>query len=73
MPISASQLRQNIYRILDGILESGEPVEIERKGRTLKIMPADRPKKLLRLDRRDYLLVDPEEIVEIDWSSEWRP
>ena len=73
MPISASRLRQDIYRILDKILATGEPVEIERKGRRLKIIPANRPGRLERMPRRDYLTVDPEEIVEIDWSGEWRP
>ncbi len=73
MPISASRLRQDIYRILDEILATGEPVEIERKGRRLKIVPADRPGRLERMPRRDYLTGDPEEIVEIDWSAEWRP
>jgi len=73
MPISASKLRQDIYRILDEILASGEPVEIERKGRRLRIVPADQPRRLERMPRRDYLKGDPEEIVEIDWSSEWHP
>lgn len=73
MPLSASKLRQDIYRILDEILATGEPVEIERKGRRLKIVPADRPPRLERMPRRDYLRGDPDELVEIDWSSEWRP
>jgi len=74
MALSASKLRQDIYRILDEILASGVPVEIERKGRRLRIVPADRPSRLERLPRRDaYLKGDPDEIVEIDWSSEWRP
>jgi len=71
--MSASRLRQDIYRILDGILATGEPVEIERKGRRLKIIPADRPGRLERIPKRDYLKGDPGEIVEIDWSAEWRP
>ncbi len=73
MPLSASKLRQDIYRILDEILATGEPVEIERKGRRLKIVPAVRPARLDRMPRRDYLRGDPDELVEIDWSSEWRP
>ena len=73
MPISTSKLRQDIYRILDEILASGEPVEIERKGRRLRIVPVAQPPRLERMPRRDYLKGDPEEIVEIDWSSEWSP
>ena len=31
MPVTASKLRENIYRILDQVLETGVPVEIERR------------------------------------------
>jgi len=31
MKLSASSLRQNIYRILDEVLETGVAVEIERR------------------------------------------
>ncbi|MBN1417357.1 MAG: type II toxin-antitoxin system Phd/YefM family antitoxin [Planctomycetes bacterium] len=76
MKLTASKLRQDIYRILDEILETGKPVEIERKGRLLRIAPADRPtrSKLDALEPHpDTLACDPEDIVHIDWSSEWKP
>lgn len=31
-PLTATQLRSDIYRILDHILETGEPREVVRKG-----------------------------------------
>jgi hypothetical protein len=73
MPLKASQLRENIYRILDEILETGVPIEIERKGKILRIAPAERRSKLENLKPREYLLSDPEELVHLDWSDEWRP
>jgi hypothetical protein len=74
MPLNASKLRENVYRILDQVLETGVPVEIERKGQLLKISPVAPQSKLANLKRRDgYLLVDPDEIVEMDWSGEWHP
>lgn len=75
MSWTASQLRQDIYRILDRILDTGEPVEIERKGRTLRIVPADTDQPVLdRLIRRPEVIVgDPEELVSLDWSEHWRP
>ena len=39
MKITASKLRENVYNILDHALETGVPVEVERKGRILKIVP----------------------------------
>jgi hypothetical protein len=77
MRLTASKLRANVYRVLDQVLETGVPVEIERHGRRLRIVPArsgrSRAAKLARLKRRRVLRVPPESIVHIDWSKEWRP
>lgn len=74
MVITASELRQNVYKLLDQVLETGIPLEIDRKGRRLRITPSDPPSKLERLVRHEDAIVgDPEDLVHIDWSSEWRP
>lgn len=73
MRLTASRLRQDIYRILDEVLESGVPVEIERRGKVLKIVPPETTSKLDSLAPRDYLNADPEEFVHVDWSETWRP
>jgi antitoxin (DNA-binding transcriptional repressor) of toxin-antitoxin stability system len=73
MRLTASKLRENIYRILDQVIETGVPVEIQRKGRTVRIVATLPPSKLARLTQRDYLCCDPEAIVHLDWSGEWRP
>jgi hypothetical protein len=68
----ASELRQNIYRILDQVLESGESVVIERKGRRLRITPEVESGKLSRVQPDpDYIVGDPEDFVHLDWSDEW--
>jgi hypothetical protein len=73
MTLKASSLRENIYRILDQVLDTGIPVEIERRGKILKIVTAEPRSKLQNLKARPYLLTDPEELVHLDWSGEWRP
>jgi hypothetical protein len=76
MKVTASRLRENIYRLLDQVLETGTPVEIERRGRILKIVPADEPprSKLDRLEPHPGSIVgNPEDLVHLDWSSEWKP
>jgi len=72
--ISTTQLRASIYRVLDEVLETGRPVEVERKGRRVRIIAVDPPGRLERLRRRPLLVdCDPQEIVHLDWSGEWRP
>jgi hypothetical protein len=75
MSISISKLRSDIYKLLDQVLETGTPLEVERKGKILKIVPGSTStKKLSRLPRRKGALVgDPEDIVHMDWSNEWKP
>lgn len=72
MAISASALRANIYKLLDQVLKSGKPLEIERKGKRLRIVPEQPAGKMSKLVRHDCLTGDPESIVHMDWSGEWR-
>jgi prevent-host-death family protein len=72
MSMTASKLRENIYQVLDEVLKTGIPIEISRKGRKLKIVPVEKENKLKNLKRHDCLKGHPEEIVHLDWSSEWK-
>ena len=69
--MTATELRRNLYKILDRVLETGMAVEIERKGRTLRIVPQQEGKKLDRLEKHTIVTGDPEELVHIDWSEMW--
>ncbi|MBI4601420.1 MAG: type II toxin-antitoxin system Phd/YefM family antitoxin [Planctomycetes bacterium] len=76
MRLTASKLRENIYKVLDTVLETGKPVEIERRGKTLRIVAAEplaKSKLDLLVKHPKALRCDPEEVVHLDWSSEWRP
>ena len=74
MRVTPTQLRRNLYRILDRVLQTGTPVEIDRDGKLLKIVPVERQSRLERLTPHPGTIVgDPEELVEIDWTREWKP
>ncbi len=72
MLITASKLRENIYNVLDNVLETGIPVEIQRRGKVLKIVSAGGRSKLANLKKHDILATDPDDIVHIDWSDQWK-
>ncbi|MCA9409183.1 MAG: type II toxin-antitoxin system Phd/YefM family antitoxin [Candidatus Omnitrophica bacterium] len=72
MVVTPSQLRQNIYKLLDQVLETGIPIVINRKGQKLKIISEKKKNKLDNLKKRSLLNCDPEEIVHMDWSKEWK-
>ena len=72
MRISLTKMRSDLYKIVDKVLETGVPVEIERRGRKVRIVPV-RPKfKLESLVKRPGTIMgDPDELVHMDWSGEW--
>jgi len=70
--VALSALRQDIYRLVDEVLETGEALEITRKGRTLRIVPETAPDRLARIRAfPDLINGDPEDLVAADWSREW--
>lgn len=57
--ISATELRGNLYKFLDEVLETGKPLEIRRNGQILKIVAESvKPKanKLLNLKKRQGVI-----------------
>lgn len=72
--ITASELRRNVYRLLDQVLETGEELEVTRNGRRIRISAVPQPSKLDNLvPHPDYIVGDSNDLVHIDWSSEWHP
>jgi hypothetical protein len=72
--LTASGLRMNVYKILDRVLETGVPAEVERRGKLLRIVPAETVGRLDRLSPRpNFIKGSPEDLVHLDWSHEWRP
>jgi hypothetical protein len=81
MAVSATQLRQNIYAILDEALATGKPVEIERKGKLLRIVPesadADADEeyrkefpRLAQLKDQDWF-VGSDDLANMEWSPDF--
>lgn len=77
MKITATQLRQNIYKLLDSVVETGVPLEVERNGVILKIIAEHPQDKLKNIKAMPHLITgSPESLEDIDWSidlsEEWK-
>ncbi len=71
---TTSAVRADIYNLLDRVLETGEPLEIERKGRILRVVLDREDAWVDRLPRREGVVNgDPESLVSVDWSQGWEP
>ncbi len=74
MRVTASQLRADVYRILDRAIEAGEVVEIDRRGVIVRLVPPSPRSWVETLPRRDGVITgDPGDLAAIDWSTSWRP
>lgn len=73
MKTTVTDLRNHLYSYLDTVLATGEPLEIERKGRILRIVSETAPSKISRLKARDTLIGSVESLLNQEWSQEWDP
>lgn len=74
MSVKVTQLRSDLYRMIDNVLASGTPLAVERNGKTLLISPAPASSKLDALIARPGVIVgDPADLIHRDWSTEWTP
>jgi hypothetical protein len=70
---SVSALRADLYRLLDRVLSTGVPLEVDRNGERLQIIPKARGARLSRVrPHPGFLKADPESLLHLDWSDEWR-
>ncbi len=70
MAITASELRRNIYRLLDQVIESGVPLRIKRGDHVLSIATEVGPTKLEGLPLRALFSCEPDALVHRPTQSE---
>ncbi|OGK26523.1 hypothetical protein A2954_00975 [Candidatus Roizmanbacteria bacterium RIFCSPLOWO2_01_FULL_37_12] len=61
--LTITSLRENLFKIVDQVIVSGMPQEIERKGKKLKIVLADKVNKLDNLVPHKSIRVNPEKLI----------
>jgi prevent-host-death family protein len=76
--ITATKLRADLYRVIDGVIKTGVPVEVELRGRKVRIVPAEPRDKLATLPKRPGVIVgDPGRLPRVKtfdekkWRKKW--
>ena len=69
-PISLTALRSNLFKIVDKVIETGNPVELERKGHRLKIVIEGKKSKLENLKPHNCIVGNPDELIDLK-VAEW--
>lgn len=69
--ITPTELRANIYKLLDEVLRTGLPIEIKKGNRRLRLIPIEKDDKFNNLvSRPGAIQGDPEELVTLSWEEE---
>lgn len=74
--LTLTALRQQSFKILDQVIQTGIPVEIERHGHRLKIVLDDPPRKLANLRLHTSIVGDADDMIDLDtgkWQVARRP
>lgn len=69
--ISLTTLRQHLFKVVDRIIKTGVPVEINRRGHKLRIVPVEKVSKLARLAPHKAIVGNPEDLVELK-AGKWQ-
>jgi hypothetical protein len=57
--------------MLDKVVKTGKPLELDRKGTRLAVVPLAKKSKLDNLVKHDVIVGDPLELVVMDSTEEW--
>lgn len=67
--VTTTELRANIYNLLEEVLATGIALEVKKGDRKLRIVPVEKPHKLDNLIARpETLQGDPDDLVSMQWE-----
>ena len=70
--VRASDLRKDLFRLLDRCLETGTAIDVPRKGHTVRIAALRRRIKVADLPRHPGVVVDGDDLDRFS-PAQWRP
>lgn len=69
--ITPTQLRKNLYNLLDEVINTGIPLQVNRGGKILQITAVEKINKLDKLRSRPEIIIgNPDDLVAITWEGE---
>ena len=78
MAITATKLRAELYRVIDNVIKNGVSIEVELRGKKVRIVHAEPRDKLAALVKRPGVIVgDPGRLPQVKtfdekkWRKKW--
>lgn len=70
--MNLTNLRKELYKVVDNVIETGLPVDIERNGHVVQLVLVEPKLKLDNLKPHDCINGDPEELIDLQ-VCDWQP
>lgn len=68
--ISATQFRAELYKMLETVLATGQPIEVALRGRKVRIVPAEPVGRLESMEpHAAYIVASPDDLVAPNFDS----
>ena len=78
MTITATKFRSDLYRVIGDVIRKGVPIEVELRGKKVRIVPSEPRDKLANLIKRPGVIVgDPGRAARVrtfdaaKWRKKW--
>ena len=78
MAITATKLRADLYRVIDNVIKNGVSVEVELRGKKVRIVPAEPRDKLAALVKQPSVIIgNPGRLPQVKtfdekkWRKKW--
>lgn len=74
-PVTLTTLRSKLFEMVDQVISTGMPLEIERRGKRLRISLVEKKAKLANLTSHDCIVGDPDELIHLEvapWQNDQR-
>jgi prevent-host-death family protein len=68
--VTLTELSNNIERLLDEVLETGIPLELNKNGKLFKIIPVETDKLKNLTFKPNVIQGNPDDLVNITWEQE---
>jgi hypothetical protein len=71
--VTPTKLRENLFSLLDEVIETGQVLDVKRKGHILHIVPEKKVSKLNRIIGKKITNATDNELINTHWEDEWKP
>lgn len=72
--LTAPRLRAELFRILDQVLATGDPVEVQRPTGSVRIIRDPSSRKLAALTPHPGTINgNPDDLAALSWEQSWKP